>query len=262
MRLILTYHAARLESLTRSGCDVLALAADLECLADMAVPVRPLDVLLNSPHLEGVAITLDDGSRLDAESHLHPRLGWVPSMVQVLQQARRRLPEVCASSFVIASAEARAAIAAGLAETYGDDLMHERWWRSASDSGLLSIENHSWDHNHPLVPCTAQRDNQRGGFLSIETDVEAEQEIAAASAYVYQAVGRRPRYFAYPFGDVSPFLRDDWLPRRGSALGLEAALTTEPRPLTEGDDRWALPRFVCGRDWQDDVGLERVIYSR
>ena len=54
---------------------------------------------------------------------------------------------------------------------------------------------------------------------------------------------------------VAAFLRDDWLPRRGPALGLSAAFSTEPRPLRDDDERWALPRFVAGRDWRDDAGL-------
>lgn len=259
MRVILTYHATRLESLDPVGCDVLRLAADLRVLAHAGVPVLPLRALLSPTCSHGVSITFDDGTRIDAEPHCHPRLGLLPSMLQVLRMARSELPGVCASSFVIASPLARSEMAVALAQEFGDDLMHERWWPDAQQSGLIALENHSWDHNHPLVAHSAQRSNRRGSFLDIETEAEAEAEIAAASDYIARAVGVRPRYFAYPFGDVSEFLRDDWLPRRGPEIGLEAAFSTEPRMISDGENRWAIPRFVSGRDWFDDQGLLALI---
>lgn len=259
MRLILTYHATRLESLDPRGCDVLRLAADLGILLDSGLPVLPLGKLLSPDCRHGVAITLDDGTRIDAEQHRHPRLGLLPSILQVLHEARNKIPAICASSFVIASPLARLEMAQALAQDFGDDLMHDRWWPEAQRSGLMALENHSWDHNHPLVARTAQRENRRGSFLDIETEAEAEAEIAAASDYIARAVGVRPRYFAYPFGDVSAFLRDSWLPRRGPEIGLEAAFGTEPRLLADGDNRWALPRFVSGRDWCDEDGLRALL---
>lgn len=260
-RLILTYHATRLEAWDRGGADLLALAADLELLAREGVPVLPLDALLQPDCGEGVAITFDDGTRMDGESITHPRLGRLPSMLSVLVEARARHPQLRVSSFVIASAQARADLDAGLVADYGEALMHDGWWRAAAHSGLMDLENHSWDHNHPLVARSAQRDNLRGSFHSIETEAEAEAEITRASEAIEQAVGRRPRYFAYPFGDVPGFLRDDWLPRRGPAIGLEAAFSTEPRALGPQDSRWALPRFVSGRDWRCDASLSALLRS-
>lgn len=254
-RLVLTYHATRLEDWSRSGADLLGLRADLALLAREGVPVLPLADLLAPGCTRGVAITFDDGTRMDGESITHPRLGVLPSMLSVLVEARAAHPRLCVSSFVIASAQARADLEAGLVDDYGPALMHDGWWRAAAHSGLMELENHSWDHNHPLVARTAQRDNRRGSFLDIETEAEAEAEISAASAEIERVVGRRPRWFAYPFGDVSDFLRRDWLPRRGPQIGLMAAFTTEPRALSPDDDRWALPRFVSGRDWRDDDGL-------
>jgi len=258
-RLVLTYHVTRLESLSREGADLLALRADLALLADAGLPLRSLDDLLDPACEHGIAITFDDGTRIDAESIEHPRFGRLPSALSILEEFRPRFPGWHASSFVIASPEARAQLAAGLAADYGPDLMHDRWWPDVSRGGLLQLENHSWDHNHPLVAQSAQRDNRRGTFGNIDTEAEADAEIAAASDYIEQACGRRPRYFAYPFGDTTAFLYDDYLPRRGPALGLQAAFTTEPRALRSDDSRWRLPRFVSGRDWQDDDGLRRLL---
>jgi len=260
-RLILTYHATRLESWTRGGADLLALAADLDWLACSGVPVLPLHTLLADESNEGVAITFDDGTRMDGESIQHPRLGRLPSMLSVLAAAKAQLPHLRASSFVIASPRARADLDRGLVNDYGEALMDSAWWRAASHSGLMDLENHSWDHNHPLVALSAQRDNRRGSFLDIETADEAEAEITAASDFIEANCGRRPIYFAYPFGEMSEYLRRQWLPTRGPQVQLEAAFSTEPRALSAGDDRWALPRFVSGRDWRDDASLSALLRS-
>ena len=259
MRVILTYHATRLQRLTREGSDLLSLHADLEWLADQGIAVMSLDELLADPRRAGVAVTFDDGSRLDGFPHLHPGLGLLPSMLQVLTHAKRRLPGLCVSNFVIASPQARTVLATHLRAEFGASLMDSDWWTSAHASGLMQLENHSWDHNHPLLQHSVQRDNQRGNFLVIDSAEDAEAEIAVASDVIGHATGRRPRYFAYPFGDVSPYLRDVWLPTRGAAIGLRAAFSTEPRAIHPDDTAWALPRFVCGRDWVSDTQLAAII---
>ncbi len=258
-KLILTYHPARLDANSRAGADLIALRADLDWLAAHSVPLRPLDRLLDPACERGVAITFDDGSRIDAEPIDHPRLGRQPSALSILAEFAARFDTLQVASFVIASPQARADLSAGLLEQFGPELMHDRWWPAAAASGLLTLENHSWDHNHPLVAHSRQRDNARGGFGNIDTEFEADGEIAAASDYIEAAVGRRPRYFAYPYGESSAFLRDDYLPRRGASLGLQAAFSTEPRALRSDDSRWHLPRFVSGRDWVDDDGLRQLI---
>jgi hypothetical protein len=260
-RIVLTYHATRLESWDRGGADLLSLAADLELLARERLPVLPLEAVLDPGCGAGVAITFDDGTRMDGESIVHPKLGRLPSMLSVLASARAQHPRLRVSSFVIASKQAREDLDAGLVADYGEQLMDDGWWRAAAHSGLMDLENHSWDHNHPLVQRSAQRDNRRGSFHDIQTEAEAEAEITQASDAIERVVGRRPRYFAYPFGDMPEFLRADWLPRRGPRIGLEAAFSTEPRALRADDDRWALPRFVSGRDWRDDAGLLALLRS-
>jgi peptidoglycan/xylan/chitin deacetylase (PgdA/CDA1 family) len=257
-RLILTYHATRIDAPTRGGCDLLALQADLAWIEAHAVPLLTLDELLDPACEHGVAITFDDGTRIDAEATVHPRWGRLPSVRSILAPYHARHPGWHASTFVIASPDARRHLAEALAADYGPDLMHERWWQEVAGEGLLRLENHSWDHNHPLVPRSCQRDNLRGSFATIATEAEAEAEIADASDYIERVAGQRPTFFAYPFGEASDFLRSEYLPRRGPALGLKAGFSTEPRPLRADDDRWWLPRYVSGRDWRDDAGLARL----
>jgi peptidoglycan/xylan/chitin deacetylase (PgdA/CDA1 family) len=252
---VLTYHMTRVDEWSREGSDLLGLRADLALLIGRGVAIHPLETLLDPACASGVAITFDDGTRIDAESIRHPRWGVLPSALSILAEASERCPGLTASTFVIASPTARDELARGLVDDYGPDLMHDRWWPEAQRTGLLQVENHSWDHNHPLVARSCQRDNVRGTFLNIDTDDECEAEIAAASEYIERRCGRRPRYLAYPYGEASPFLRERFLPARGAGVGLQAAFSTEPRPLANGDDRWFLPRYVSGRDWKTDAGL-------
>lgn len=259
MRLVLTYHSSRLEAPNREACDLFALERDLVVLADEGVPVVSLDALLDNPLSDGVAVTIDDGVRMDWESCTHSRLGALPSVREIVESGRDMHPDMVVSCFVIACPIARAQIAETIEQDYGPELLHDRWWGGAASSGFMTIENHSNDHNHPDVARTAQRNNRKGSFLFIETEAEAEAEIARASDTIATRCGVRPRYFAYPFGDVPRYVSGDWLPRRGEALGLRAAFTTEARALSHDDDRWALPRFVSGRDWTTDTGLRSLL---
>ena len=49
-----------------------------------------------------------------------------------------------------------------------------------------------------------------------------------------RAWSQRPRLFCYPFGHISEFLHDDWLPRRGPQIGLDAAFGDGATPVTLG----------------------------
>ena len=63
-----------------------------------------------------------------------------------------------------------------------------------------------------------------------------EDEFARADALIERRLGRRPRYFAYPFG------RHDATARAVAASRYASAFGTRLAPLAEGDDRHALPR--------------------
>jgi len=69
----------------------------------------------------------------------------------------------------------------------------------------------------------------------------------------------RPRIFCYPFGHVGEFIHDDWLPRRGPAIGLDAAVGDGAVPVTEESDRWNLPRYVCGWHWKTPDELSAIL---
>ena len=46
---------------------------------------------------------------------------------------------------------------------------------------------------------------------------------------------------------------------RAKFLGVDAAFGDGARPMAGGDDRWNLPRFVCGRDWSSPREFESLL---
>jgi peptidoglycan/xylan/chitin deacetylase (PgdA/CDA1 family) len=126
--------------------------------------------------------------------------------------------------------------------------------------GLLAIESHSWDHNHETLPATAQTDGRTGTFRSIDDWIVADAELRQASDWLdAHCHGQRTRLLAYPYGETNDYLVREYLPRFQHQHRLQAAFTTEPAPLTATSDRWRLPRYVCGRDWQSPAELGRIL---
>jgi peptidoglycan/xylan/chitin deacetylase (PgdA/CDA1 family) len=263
---ILTWHPIRVLDNTYAENDLIAFEHDLALLDRLGWTIMPLASAMAGrrrgelPERTAV-LTLDDGSILDYHDFDHPTCGHQPGIRSRLRafakavKGSRHMPHV--SSFVIASPEARQELdrtdymSLGV---WGDD-----WWRAASDSGLFSIESHSWDHNHGSLARTAQRDNDRGDFSLIETDAECRIEVDSASDFIERRVGRRPRYFAYPYGQASDYLRREYLPSHADRLGLKAALSCNPEPVTRSSDDWHLPRYVCGADWTSGEELTALL---
>ena len=263
---ILAYHPIHIVENTYAGSDLVALESDLESLRQVGIRVLPLERMLTMPgdrHLlsdeadGAVAITFDDGSVFDFVDHSHPTCGPQRSAATILAQAAGR-PR--ASTFVIASPAARAEL--DRADYFGGGYWPDDWWRAAASGAVLAVESHSWDHNHPSIARSAQRDNVRGTFTNIETYAEAEAEIAQAQRYIAATAGAAPKFFAYPWGEANEFLTGEYLPRRGVELGLRAAVSSAPLCsgfVTGDSDRWLVPRFVCGHDWKSPAELEALL---
>lgn len=271
---ILTYHPIHIDANTYSGSDLVALESDLRMIERMGLPVRSLDQiftaagsarLMNELEPAVVAITFDDGSEFDFIDRTHPTCGPQRSAGTVLAQSARELECLAgarplASTFVIASPEARDEL--DRKGYLGGGYWTDSWWGRATGSGVLAIESHSWDHNHPSLARSAQRDNVRGTFENVETEAEAEAEIAQTVPYIARQAGRAPRFFAYPWGHGNEFLVRDYMPRRGPELGFAAAVSSAPFAsgfATEASLRWLLPRFVCGHDWKSPAELEMLL---
>jgi peptidoglycan/xylan/chitin deacetylase (PgdA/CDA1 family) len=266
---ILTYHAANVAGNTYADNDHVALAADLRLIDDLGWRIVPLDAVVD--RLEGafedvdrrcLALTFDDGTDFDVRSIDHPLHGEQPGFLPILERFRifagDRQPHLHATSFVIASPAAREAIDHQC--LVGGDMMRENWWKPACDSGLIGIGNHSWDHNHEVAPEAAPDGLPRGRFHAVDNDIRATWQIARAQRYIEERISpHAARHFGYPYGDVNAFLRDQWLPANGPALGLRAAWSTEGHAARRGDNCWALPRFVCGHHWRSPAQLEDLL---
>lgn len=265
--IILSWHSIRVLGNDYADNDLIAFGEDLGMLDRHGWTILPLDEALarlddgNLPENTAV-LTADDGSIMDYEPFDHPTCGPQRSLHQRLNAFRnglgahsRHRPHV--SAFVIASPEARDEL--DRTDYMSLDVWRDDWWRKASADGLLSIENHSWDHNHGSLERTAQRDNQRGDFRLIETEDECRVEVDRASEYIEHRAGRRPAFFAYPYGQASDYIRHEYLPRFGPSIGLRAALACDPEPVTAASDRWHLPRYMFARDWHSPEGLVRIL---
>ena len=214
------------------------------------------------------AITFDDGPAYDAIDSHHPEFGPQKSFQRALEEFRatalgRNQLTLCATSFVIASPSARLAMesAAHPKHTWLEpDSMSDVWWNAAIDQGLLSIANHSWDHLHPALPVVAHSLQIRADFKMVLTMVDADAQIAGAMAYIsFITQGRAAPYFAYPFGHSNSYLLEHYFPTKAASLGIEAAFSTEPRPIYGGESLWELPRYTCGHHWQSPDGLRRIL---
>ena len=267
---VLTYHGVNIAGNDYRGNDHVAFAADLALIQRLGLRIVPLwQVVENALGLaahdinRAVALSCDDGSDFDYHDLDHPTHGRQRSFYDALLDfcaayGRDAQPRLHLTSFVIADPAARAQMDRTC--LVGRGWMSEAWWRAAQASGLMAIENHSWDHNHPCLPDPGPHGLVRGDFHAVADEAQAEHEIAQAQAWLGQRLApHRPSLFCYPFGHVNDFLRRDWLPRRGAAVGLCAAFGDGAEPVTADADRWNLPRYICGWHWKSPAELEAIL---
>lgn len=262
---ILTYHSNNVLGHDYAQNDHVALASDLATLAALRIPVVPLQRVvdaLDAPHTlpaRCVALSCDDGSWFDWHDLEHPTLGLQRSFANVLGDAVAARPDVPVhlTSFVIASPQAREELDRTC--LIGQGWWGEDWWQAALDSGRMAIESHSWDHHHDTLAHTATG-KPGGSFHNVDDRVAADVEIRQASAYLDARLpSRRTRLFAYPYGHTNPYLTQEYLPAHRAEHNLDAAFTTEPRPVSTGADRWTLGRYVAGQHWNSPDTLRALL---
>jgi peptidoglycan/xylan/chitin deacetylase (PgdA/CDA1 family) len=269
---ILTYHGVNVAGNDYAGNDHVAFAQDLELIHALGLRIVPVqwvvDQLLGRAqrNLRGcVALTCDDGSYFDYHDLDHPEHGRQLSFYNALlafraRHGREAQPDLHLTAFVIGDPLARERM--DVSCLVGRGWMRQDWWRAAQASGLVAIENHSWDHNHPCLPSPGPLGLVRGDFHAVGTDAQAEYEITQAQHYLSMHLApRQPRLFCYPFGHVNNFLQHDWLPRRGAAVGLDAGFGDGAQPVTLQTDRWNLPRYVCGWHWREVERLREILVA-
>jgi hypothetical protein len=264
---VLTYHSNNIGGNGYASNDHVALAEDLRLIHRRGLRVVPLDrvvdVLLGeapeSMVEAAVALSFDDGSWFDWHDLDHPSCGPQRSFAGILRDfVVETAAPVHATSFVIVSPTARATLdrtcLAGRG-WWGDD-----WWRAAQEQGLMAIENHSWDHNHHTLPITAQHEQRKGTFRTIDCHADADAEIRQAADWLDAHLApHRSRLFAYPYGETNAYLTEEYLPRHGDEHRVRAAFGTEPGPVHSAAPRWNLPRCIAGQHWKSPAELSRLL---
>jgi len=264
---ILAFHSHNIAGNTYETNDHVALDGSLGLLGELGIPVLRLADIVRALRertfgelpARFAAITMDDGSDYDWKPLTHPVHGPQEPMGAIVRRhtrailgifARRR---ACATAFVIASPEARDQIT-GPAKPYR---LSDDWWAEAQSSGYFDIGCHGWNHVHPLVEEVRRSPDLVEAFGNVRTPEEAERQVTQAARFIRGRAGAAAAHlFAYPYGQVSDYLADTWLPAQDDVL---AAFTTVDRPLEAGADPWRLPRYVCGWHWKSSDDLRAIL---
>ncbi|MBL8309289.1 MAG: hypothetical protein JNL19_02600 [Burkholderiales bacterium] len=271
---VLTWHGYNVFGDSYANNDLIAFAADLQAIDDAGFAVVPLlevarwvrgerhdfaDLVPDGRPV--LALSCDDGTDYDWRDLAHPVHGPQSSFATTMRTFQRDHPgrqsHLSLASFVIASPSARRQIDAGAMN--GQGALNDDWWVEANESGLLAIESHGWDHNHPTVSPVVQREQRTGDFFVIDTFAECDMHVRAAAHFIASRAGRRPRLFAYPWTQASDYLRHDYMPALAEAHGTIAAFGGQSDFISRDSDRWYLPRFVFGPDWNAGEGLLRIL---
>lgn len=264
---VLTYHSGNISGNEYATNDLIAFCEDLRTLRALGLSIVPLRAVVDALITRNwsdlpervVSIAFDDGLDFDFVELVHPMHGMQPSMRKIMRQfAGECGVGVHATSFVIASPEARASIADR--EMMGHQWISDSWWPTAIASGLFHIGNHTWDHLSPSASCDPVETDRRGSSRFIDNWRAADRQVRAARDYI-ERVAPNPgsALLAYPYGDYSDYLVREYLPDASNEHGTLAGFTSSRGVITPSSDRWTLPRNMCGRDWRSPDDLVALL---
>ena len=271
---VLAYHSHRIEGDTYDKNDHIALYHDLRTIHTHGFHIVPiswivewvLDQREEASLNRAIALTFDDGPALDYYDIEYTPYGLQRSFFNILrdfqdESGSTAQPHLHASSFVIASPTVREELDVRCLQ--GKNWLTNEWWKAASDSGLLSIYNHSWDHNHPDASVVCQKDQIKGNFASIDTYAECQAEIQNAAESIHHVIAPHwPGIFAYPWGQSSGYLKNIYFPHYPKKHRTQAAFAANVGYMTAASSRWNLPRFVCGSPqfgWDSPDAFLRIL---
>ena len=265
---ILTYHANNINGLDYQTNDHIALQQDLRLIHDLGFHVISLDQLISwkagkitdSEVEKAVVLTCDDGTWFDYHDVDHPSYGKQISFFNLLKNHQQQAQQkVHMTNFVIVSPEARVILDQKC--LVGRGWWTDDWWQAAQASDLMAIENHSWDHNHGVLDNNNIHDDS---FKHIDTELACDRQLKRSQDFLkrFFAGQHQAKYFAYPYGNYSEFLRFQYLPSKGTKLGLVAAFTTAPKHVNRSSHLWAMPRYVCNNDWHNTKQLTQILQAQ
>lgn len=266
---VLTYHSHNISGNDYATNDHVALGIDLPALHEMGVqfvPLAQIVAMVRSGRLNNaqpvVGLSFDDGPVFDFADFVHEQFGPQRSFANILRDFTLRTgTAVSATSFVIASPEARRAMEEAPDCGYPrlENWLGEAWWKEATNSAILTIGNHSWDHVHHAPIRIAVDVPERDNFALIRDYISADTEIRKAADYISARTGQRCTLFAYPFGHVNDFLVYEYFPERASEHGMIAAFSVGDESITSDTSVWNIPRLVCGHHWKTPGELARLV---
>lgn len=254
---VFAYHSQNISGNDYASNDRWSLASDIEAIRASGMRVVSLadfvawitGELPEDFARHAVVLTSDDAPIFDYEDVEYRDFGLQSSTRSILESSGAHI-----TLFAIASEQARLEIGN---DALGDgSFMTDRWWAQAEQSSWASMENHGWDHCHPAV---SQPVGGAGTFMGVNDYGLCEKQICLAADRIGGVTGRRPQLFCYPYGESSDYLKQEYFPRHVNEHGMRAAVTTDPEYSTRGTNRWDIPRFVCGRDWNSPEAFQSLL---
>jgi len=266
----LTYHSLHARDESYSNNDHVALASDLLTLHEMGFAIVALSEITDRLIREDAewfiagkkaGISFDDGCNHDFIDFVYPGIPTLKSFATILSEfnhLHQPSQSACATSFVIASPVATAVLDQTCIAGRGQ--WHNGWWKTAAESGLIEIGNHSWDHLHPTLPNVCHSRDARNDFSQVDNAVDAGMQIQQAEDFIRQTIGDdlATGLFAYPDGKTHRYLLTKFFPGQQS---IRAAFTTGGKHAGPETDRWLIPRYVCGNHWKSTDALVQLLQS-
>lgn len=265
---VLCYHSQIISANNYCGNGHIALQQDLTQLTESGWRVVPLSWVVewqrgerdDADLKQAVAISFDDGMLSDFSTVEHPEFGTLQGFLPILEAFQQsslgnKQPQLHATAFVIVSDQARRDIDQACHGAIGWD--KNKIWHDVKSHPLLSLENHSWDHNHET--CNESAAYPQGTFSSVHNFDLCEHEVRRAAEHLRSQFGIQSRIFAYPYGQASHYISDQYLPQHSNSLGIEAAFTTAGEYVDQQQSPWLLPRFVHGYHWRSPADLAQLL---
>jgi hypothetical protein len=254
---VLTYHSQNIAGNDYATNDRQALASDIQAISQTGLRVISLTefvdwligILPEAFAQNSVVLTSDDAPIFDYEEVEYRDFGLQTPIRSILQHGKAHI-----TLFAIASPQARAEI--GKDSLGSKSFMTDRWWGVADQSPWAAIENHGWDHCHPAV---SEPVGGAGSFFGVADYERCDKQVNMAADSIAAVTGRRPDLFAYPYGESADYLRNIYLPENENEHGMRAAVNTFPEYASRDSNRWDIPRFMCGRDWNSPEEFQAIL---